>query len=64
METEKEINAIILAITMEIQAKHPELSELLGEMPVTNPTESNPEINRKILTDYYDSLKSILKKYE
>jgi len=64
METEKEINAKILALTMQIQDKHPELSELLGEMPVTIPTASNPEINRKVLTDYYDSLKSILKKYE
>jgi len=64
METEKEINAKILAISMQILAKHPELSELLGEMPVTNPTESNPEISRKVLNDYYDSLKSILKKYD
>jgi len=64
METEEEINAKILAITMQIQAKHPELAELLGEMPVTNPTESNPEINRKVLADYYDSLKNILKKYD
>jgi len=64
METEKEINDKILAVTMEIQAKHPELSELLGEMPVTIPSESNPEINRKVLNDYYDSLKNILKKYE
>lgn len=64
METEKEINAKILAITMQIQAKHPELSELLEEMPVTIPNENNPEINRKVLTDYYDSLKNILKKYD
>ena len=64
METEKEINAIILAITMEIQAKHPELSKLLEKLPVTIPNESNPEINRKVLTDYYVSLKSILKKYD
>ncbi len=64
METEKEINDKILAITMQIQTKHPELSELLGEMPVTIPNENNPEINRKVLTDYYDSLKNILKKYE
>ena len=63
METEKEINAKILALTMKIQEKHPELSKLLEEMPVTIPNESNPEINVKILTDYYESLNSMLKKY-
>jgi len=63
METEKEINAKILAITMQIQTKHPELSKLLEEMPVTIPNESNPEINRKVLSDYYESLKSILRQY-
>jgi hypothetical protein len=63
METEKEINAKILAITMQIQTKHPELSKLLEEMPVTIPNENNPEINRKVLSDYYESLKSILRQY-
>lgn len=64
METEKEINAKILAITMQIQAEHPELSKLLEEMPITIPSGSDPQINLKILADYYDSLKSILKKYD
>jgi|APDOM4702015159_1054818.scaffolds.fasta_scaffold1489378_1 hypothetical protein len=63
METEKEINAKILAITMQIQTKHPELSKLLEEMPVTIPNESSPEINRKVLSEYYESLKSILRQY-
>ena len=64
METEKEINDKILAITMEIQSKHPELLKFLDEVPVTIPTESSPEINRKVSNDYYDSLRNILKKYE
>jgi hypothetical protein len=63
METEKDINAKILEISMQLQTKHPELSELLEEMPVTIPNESNPEINRKILSEYYESLKSILQQY-
>ena len=63
METEEEINAIILAITTEIQAKHPELSKLLDELPVTIPNEGNPETNRKALNDYYVSLKNILNIY-
>jgi hypothetical protein len=64
METEKEINAKILEITREIETKHPELFKLLEEMPITIQSESKPEINRKVLIDYYESLKSILKKYE
>ena len=64
MNIDKEINAKILATTMEIKAKHPELSQFLEEMPVTIPSEGNPKVNRKILNDYHDSLKNILKKYE
>ena len=63
METEKELNAKILAKTMEIQEKHPELSKFLNEMPVSIPNENNPETNIKILKDYYDSLNLILKGY-
>lgn len=63
METEKELNAKILAKTIEIQEKHPELSEFLNEMPVSIPNENNPETNIKILKDYYDSLNLILKGY-
>ena len=64
METEEEINGIILAITIEIQAKHPELAKRLQELPVRISNENSPEINRKVLADYYVSLKSILKKYD
>jgi len=63
METEKELNAKILAKTLEIREKHPELSEFLNEMPITIPDETNPEISRKILNDYYNSLCNILKKH-
>ncbi len=45
METEKELNAKILAKTSEILEKHPELSEFLREMPITFPDEKKPEIN-------------------
>ncbi len=62
METEKELNAKILALTMQIQEKHPELSKFLEEMPVTVPDQSDPEINIKILKDYLESLNNMLKK--
>ncbi|MDZ4668816.1 MAG: hypothetical protein SGJ00_13190 [bacterium] len=63
METEKGLNAKILAKTNEIMEKHPELSDFLNEMPITIPNENNPEINIKNLKDYYDSLNQILKKH-
>ncbi|TDE30555.1 MULTISPECIES: hypothetical protein [Flavobacterium] len=63
MKTEKELNEAILKITMKIRNEYPELSKYLSEMPLTIPDISNPEINNKILTDYYESLENILKKY-
>ena len=63
MKTEKEINDAILKITMKIRKDYPELSKYLSEMPVTIPEISNPEINIKTLSDYYESLENILKKY-
>ncbi|MDI5897543.1 hypothetical protein [Flavobacterium yafengii] len=63
MKTEKELNEAILKITMKIRNDYPELSKYLLEMPVTIPDISNPEINSKTLTDYYESLENMLKKY-
>lgn len=63
METERELNAKIIAITMQIQEKHPELSKFLNEMPITIPNENKPEINLKILKEYYDSLSNLLNDY-
>lgn len=63
MESEKELNLKILKITMTIQEKYPELSEYLGEMPVTIPDTENPEINVENLRAYFDSLTSLLENY-
>lgn len=63
MKTEKELNEAILKITMKIRNEYPELSKYLSEMPVSIPDISNPEINTKTLTDYYESLENMLKKY-
>ena len=45
-----------------IQEKFPELSKYIEEMPITIPV-NDPEINLKQLTDYYNSLEDIVKKY-
>ncbi|MFI0491184.1 hypothetical protein [Flavobacterium sp.] len=63
MKTEKKINNKILKITLIIKEKYPELSKYIMEMPVTIPISENPEINCKILQDYYNSLEDMLDNY-
>lgn len=63
MKTEKELNAAILDITLKIKGQFPELSKYILEMPDTIPNMENPEMNRKVLQDYYESLEIMLKDY-
>jgi hypothetical protein len=63
MKTEAQLNADILKISLMIREKYPELSKYISEMPITIPDVESPEINVKILKDYYDSLEAIMKKY-
>ena len=63
-DIEKDLNAKILKITLTIKEQYPELMEYLNEMPMTVPTEKNPEITIKNLNAYYDSLNAVLTKYK
>jgi len=63
METEKELNAKILKITMMIKNQYPELSKYIEEMPITVPNKKNPEITFLNLKQYFESLDSLLNKY-
>jgi len=63
MKTERQLNADILQITLKIREKYPELTKYISEMPETIPNQEFPEINAKILKEYYDSLKEIMTKY-
>ena len=63
MKTETQLNESILKITMTIRNEFPELMKYLNEMQVTIPDVSTPEINNKILQDYYESLENLLRKY-
>ena len=63
MKTTKELNDQILKTTMVIRKEYPELSKYLLEMPETIPDIENPEMNKKVLKDYLNSLKEILDKY-
>lgn len=61
---ENYLNSRILKITTIIKNQYPELLEFLNEMPVTFPSEMNPEITLNNLKTYGESLNSILIKYE
>ena len=63
MLLEKTLNEKILKITNKIRIEHPELLKYLNEMTVTIPDVNNPEMNNKVLQDYYNSLEEMLKKY-
>lgn len=63
METEAEINAKILRVTMVIQDNYPELSKYLNEMPISVPIDSRPEVNSKNLQKYYETLVNLFRKY-
>lgn len=63
LKTEKELNAEILKISIEIGTKYPELSVNLAEMPVTIPNVTSPKINRETLSEYYQSLKIMVEDY-
>lgn len=62
-ETVDFLNQQILEVTLKIKKKYPELSKYIEEMPVTIPDIENPEVTRKNLKTYYDSLQSMLNKY-
>jgi len=63
MKTIGDLNADILKISILIQTNYPELSQHLTEMPITIPNVSSPKINISTLTEYYESLKVLLKNY-
>lgn len=63
-DTEKDLNAKILKITLMIKEQFPELSKYLEEMPVTLPDHENPEVELENLKKYFSSLSAILDRYK
>ncbi len=63
MKTEKTLTENIIRITMTIRKEFPELMKFLNEMPETIPDQKSPEINDKILEEYFNSLKELLVNY-
>ncbi|HXB39774.1 MAG TPA: hypothetical protein VNZ49_04480 [Bacteroidia bacterium] len=64
MESEKILNERIMAVTLEIQENYPELTKYIIEMKDSNPDEKDPDVNRRRLKEYYDSLINMVKKYK
>lgn len=60
----KELTERILAVTLEIQENYPELAKYLAEMTETVPAGGDPEVNRRKLQEYYDSLIAMIKNYK
>ncbi|HSQ46683.1 MAG TPA: hypothetical protein VLM44_07155 [Lutibacter sp.] len=61
MNKEHNLLTEISQLTKTIETNYPEIYQFLDESPVTIPSESNPSIDKKILQDYLDSLKQLLK---
>jgi hypothetical protein len=62
-ETEIELNAGILKVTLLIGMRYPELNSFLAELSETLPDKAKPKINTNILSDYFESLNELLSKY-
>ncbi|WP_299124325.1 hypothetical protein [uncultured Winogradskyella sp.] len=63
MKTLQDIEDQIIRLTLSIEVNYPELYATLDENPITIPSQDHPEMNIKIMEDYLESLKQILKQY-
>ena len=63
MKTLQDIENQIITLTTSIEVNYPELYETLDENPITIPSKIHPDMNIKIMEDYLESLKQILKQY-
>ena len=61
MNTLQALLAEISKLTKIIETNYTELYQFLDENPLTIPSESHPTIDEKILKEYLESLKQLLK---
>lgn len=67
VDIKKDVEALrekILEITEIINVKFPELVKFLDEMPLILPNDKHTKVSLQDLSEYYQSLDSVLKKYE
>lgn len=53
----------ITELTSKIETNYPELYRFLEENPITLPVEAHPEVHKKELQDYLESLEQLLEKH-
>src|SRR5690606_10520977 len=63
MKTIRDLNIDILNITMKIHRNYPELSKYIKEMHVDTASKDTRNITPQNLTDYFNSLATLLEKY-
>ncbi|WP_439152291.1 hypothetical protein [Winogradskyella sp.] len=63
MKTLQDIEDQITRLTLSIEVNYPELYATLDENPITIPSEGDSEMTMKVMEDYLESLKQILKQY-
>lgn len=51
----------ISKLIIKIESKYPELYQFLDENPSTIPSKKNPSIDKKVLQEYLESLRQLLK---
>lgn len=64
LESEQDLSARIMELTTYIHDSYPELIPYIGEIPIAIPDDPAPEVNNKILKDYYESLYQIVKNHQ
>jgi hypothetical protein len=63
LESEDDLSKRITEITTYIHEAYPELAPYISEIPITIPNDPIPEVNNKVLKDYYDYLYQIVKNH-
>ncbi|WP_299107636.1 hypothetical protein [uncultured Winogradskyella sp.] len=53
----------ITELTTDIETNYPELYRSLEEIPMTIPTNENPNVDKVVMQDYLESLKQLLEHY-
>lgn len=56
----KRVLGEITQLTTNIETNYPELYRSLDENPLTIPSKNHPNVNKKALQDYLESLKQLL----
>ena len=53
----------ITQLTSNIETNYPELYRSLDENPITLPVSKHPQIDKKVMEEYLESLKDLLERY-